>query len=479
MKRNNQLKYWGMFIFIAFLTGCGIPRVSPKNIDQNVPESYTNSGANDTTNFGQLNWHEFFQDQTLLALIDTALEHNQELKLMLLEIGISNNEISAKKGEYLPQLNVGVDGGVEKVGRYTSQGANDANTEIEPGKEMPEPLPDVTVGLFASWEIDIWHKLRNGKKAAVNRYLASVEGKNFMTTLLVSEIAVNYYELLALDQQYEMLDTYIAIQKNALKTVKIQKQAGEATELAVKKFEAEVLSTQSIQFDVRQKIVEVENRLNFFLGRFPQKVERNKTAFENGIPDIIHSGIPSQLLANRPDIRKAEYRLMAAKLDVKIAKAQFYPSLDLTAGVGLQAFNPAYFVQTPESMLYGLAGELTAPLLNRKKIKADYLNANNRQVQAVVSYEQTVLNAFIEVVNQLNAIDNLKNSTTLKSQEVEALSQSIGIASELFKSARADYMEVLLTQRDALDARFELIENKLNQYVSYVKLYQALGGGWK
>ncbi|MDX5417700.1 MAG: TolC family protein, partial [Hymenobacteraceae bacterium] len=168
----------------------------------------------------------------------------------------------------------------------------------------------------------------------------------------------------------------------------------------------------------------------------------------------------------------------AAKLDIQVAKAMFYPSVGIMAGIGYQAFNPG-FLLNPESLLYTLAGDLAAPLVNRNAIKANYYSANARQLQAVFNYERTILNAYIEVVNQLSRIDNLEKSYDLKFREVEALNQSVTISKDLFASARADYMEVLLTQREALEARFELIETKKEQMSALVNVYRALGGGWQ
>jgi len=191
------------------------------------------------------------------------------------------------------------------------------------------------------------------------------------------------------------------------------------------------------------------------------------------------AGLPSQLLANRPDIRRSELDLAASKLDVKVAKAQFYPSLGISAAIGYQAFNPSYLLRTPESLLYSIGGDLVAPLVNRNAIKAVYGSANAKQIQAVYNYERTILNAYIEVANQLSNIGNLEKSYNLKSQQVQKLSQSINISNDLFKSTRADYMEVLLTQRDALEAKFELVDTKKQQINARINAYQALGGGWQ
>jgi multidrug efflux system outer membrane protein len=463
---------------IAFTFSACAPSLVNKTADISaVPQRYTT--LQDTTNTAKIQWKDYFHDPYLNALIDTALSNNQELNITLQEIVVANNEVRARKGEYLPFVGVKGGAGVEKVGRYTSQGANDANTEIKPGTEFPEPLPDYMVGVVATWELDIWRKLRNAKKSALLQYLSTVEGKNFMVTNLIAEIANSYYELLALDNQLVNVRTNINILNDALVIVKLQKESARVTELAVRRFEAEVLKNESRQYYIQQHIVETENHINFLVGRYPQPVQRDYLTFNDLVPHTIQAGIPAQLLANRPDIRQAEMKLAAAKLDVQVAKARFYPSVGISAGIGFQAFNPSYLIRTPESLLYSLTGDLTAPLINRNAIKASYYSANAQQIQAVYRYEQTILNAYVEVSNQLSMITNLERSYDLKSRQVQALTESIDIANVLFRSARADYMEVLLTQREALESKFELIETKKQQMNAVVNMYQALGGGWK
>ena len=459
------------------MTAC-LPTLTQKSENRKMPKRYYAKQSLDTLNAAKIDWESYFNDPYLTALIDTALKNNQELNIVMQEISISKNEIRAKKGEYLPSIGLGAGAEIEKVGRYTRNGAVEHNLEIKNGKEFPEPLSDFSVGAYANWEIDIWKKLRNGKKAAVSRYLASVEGKNFMVTNLIAEIANSYYELLALDNELSIVEKNIAIQENALEIVRLQKQAAEVNELAVKRFEAQVLNTKSLQYGIQQEIIEAENQLNFLVGRFPQKVARSTNSFNSLIPNAVTVGLPAQMLDKRPDIKQAEMELAAAKLDVKIAKARFYPSLGISAGIGFQAFNPSYLLEAPESMIYSLVGDIAAPLINRSAIKASYNNASAKQLQAVFNYERTILNAYIEIANQLANIDNLSKSYDLKKEEVETLTASITIANNLFKSARADYMEVLLTQRESLESKFELVETKKQQMKTMVNVYKALGGGW-
>jgi len=476
MNKRKIYRYAVTAFVLLSLAACKSLNVPEKTENRSIPDAFS-AVSNDSLNSGKINWNDYFKDANLQNLIETAFKNNQELNITLQEIEISKNEIRARKGEYLPSVGIKAGIGVDKAARYTNIGAMEATTEIKPGKEMPEPLADFGIGLYADWEADIWGKLHNARKAAVNRYLATIEGQNFMKTNLVAEIAESYYELLALDNELEIVQQNIKIQNNAFEIVKLLKQSARSNELAVKRFQAQVLKTTALQYEIQQKIVETENQINFLVGRFPQHVDRNTSEFVNMVPEAVYTGLPADLLANRPDIKQAEMELTASKLDIKSAKARFYPSLGISAGVGYRAFNPS-FLFNPQSLLYSLAGDLAAPLVNRNAIKATYYNANAKQIQAVYKYEQTILKAYIEVANQLSKIDNLQNTYDLKTQEVDALTQSVTISNDLFKSARADYMEVLLTQREALEAKFELVETKMQQLKTTVAVYRALGGGW-
>lgn len=463
-----------VLLFTAGVVSCKIPMLTGKQENRSVPEFYRDS--KDTTSVAATPWRQYFTDPHLIALIDSALGNNQELNIALREIEVDKNEIQARKGEYLPFVNFGAVAGADKTGRYTWDGLSEEDLKANPDKG-PKHIGEFMLGATASWELDVWKKLRTAKKSAVLKYLSTIEGRNFMVTNIIAEISTSYYELLALDNLLDMVQQNIEIQKNALKVVHFQKEAAKVTELAVIRFEAQLLHTENLQYDIRQRIVETENRINFLVGRYPQPVSRNASGFNDMTIDPIHYGIPSQLLSRRPDIRQAELDLSAAKLDIQVARANFLPAIRLTSGLGFVAFNPLYILK-PESILYNMAGDLVAPLVNRNAIKATYSNANLKQVMAAFNYERSILNAYVEVVNELSKMDNFAKSFETKNREVEKLTQSIDISNKLFSSARADYMEVLLTQREALDSRIELIETRLKQLQVKVSLYRSLGGGW-
>ncbi|MCY1660640.1 TolC family protein [Chryseobacterium sp. SL1] len=481
MKIYNK-RYIAAIALSLVLAGCKAPMatVVKDEVKENIPQNFNQEDQGDANNnSGTTPWRQFFTDPNLVALIETALKNNQELMITLQEIEIAKSGVLAKKGRLTPNVSAGIGAGVSKVGRYTSEGAGDASTEIEPGKEVPDPLGNFEGGLTANWEIDIWKKLRTEKDAAVAHYLSTVEGKNFVLSNLIEEVADNYYELLALDNQLDIIQQYTKLQQRALEISKIQKEAAAATELAVKKFEAELAKSKATEYNIRQEITEKENEINALCGRFPQPIVRSKGDFMSMIPQTVYTGIPSQLLANRPDIKQAELELKSSKLDVEAARKEFYPSLEISATLGLEAFKPSYLVKLPESMAASLVGELAGPLINKSAIKANFQTADARQIQALYEYDKTILNAYLDVANLMSKVKNIDQYYKLKSEETQALEKSIDIANQLFKNSRADYLEVLLNQRDALDAKMELVEAKQKQLSTVVDIYKSLGGGWK
>lgn len=465
--------YSSIFIFL-FICSC-VPNLPDKiqKEEISIPKNFPDQKDQKQENIAQKNWKLFFKDENLVKLIEIALKNNQELNILNQEISIANNEVMARQGEYLPKLGLGAGYEYEKTSKFTSRGRNDENSGLA------EKLNNSQIGFNASWEVDIWKKLRNFAKSSYLEYLASIEGKKFATTLLVSEIANSYYELMALDNQLEIVEKYIKNLSNAQKAVEFQKIAGRSNSLSVKRFRAEVLKNKSQKYDLKQRITVTENHLNKLLGRLPQSIDRPSQKFTEITFSKIDLSIPSDLLNNRPDIKEASLKMEATKLNVKAVKTKFYPSLSIDASAGYASFNASHFLDTPEALFYNAAGNLTVPLLNRNAIKSQYFSANNEQIKAVYNYEKTFINAFTEVVNQLSAINNLEKSYALRLKQSDILTKSVNVSNALFKAARIDYLESLLTQRDFLEARIKLVEVKQKQLSAYVNLYKALGGGWR
>lgn len=324
------------------------------------------------TSSADTSWQAFFTDQQLRDLIELALLNNQELHIMEQEVAIANNDVTARRGEYFPKINAGAGYEAEKVGEYTSQGVSDDR------HDLPSVLRNREAGFYATWEVDIWKKLRNAKQSAYYRYLSTIEGRKFMVTYLVSEIASSYYKLMSLDQQLGIVKKYISTLERGQQVVEYQKEAARATSLAVKRYAAEVLKNKSRRYTLEQQIIVTENRLNALVGRFPQPIARDSKSFTQIMPQQVKTGVASELMDNRPDIQQAILDMQAADLDVSVAKARFYPSLSLDAGLGFQGFNSKYFLHSPESLFYSVAANLSAPVINRLAIEADYKSANSK-----------------------------------------------------------------------------------------------------
>ncbi|MBY0516382.1 MAG: TolC family protein [Bacteriovoracaceae bacterium] len=452
---------------ILLLQACAPSLPTTKNNSLPLPPSFPDANdASKEATTAEFKWNDFFHDEKLTSLIESALKNNQELHLMEQEVLIANNEIMSRQGEYLPKFKIGASGGIEKIERFSSEEAN-------------SPTKFGNAGFSMNWEIDIWKKLRNASKSAYLSYLGTIEARRFMVTNLVAEIANTYYELLALDNQLNIVDSYIEVLSQIRDMVTLQQSAARVTSLAVRRFEAEVFKNKSRKYSLEQQIIITQNKINTLLGRFPQQVKRESLTFAEQKFDKMHISVPSKLLEMRPDIKKASYDLEAAKLNVDVARARFYPSLSIDGAAGYENFNSKHFDNPVTTSFYGVAAGLSAPILNRKAIKADYFSANNKQIQALYNYELTLIKAFTEVTNQIKKIENLNKIYDLKVKQVTALTDAINVSNTLFRAARVDYIEALFTQRDALEAQIELIDIKKEQLTASVDLYRALGGGWR
>lgn len=464
--------------FIAALNGCGTLSTNLSIPEKEIPANFGNQ-KNTAGSIANINWREYFADTHLQKLIDTAVSNNIDLQMALQRIEVSRSSVKLANGALLPKVDLNIGAGIRKFGLYTMDGAGNASTEITPGQIVPENLPDYYVGLQSSWEIDIWGKLRNQRKSAVSHYLSSIEGANFVISNLVADVAIYYYELLALDNRRDIIKQNILKQQEALGVIKLQKEAGRANELAVQQFNAQLLNAQVLDKEVQQQIAETENKINFLLGRYPQPIQRVKEVLFKEIPQQISSGVPSQLLANRPDVREAEFQIEASKFDLKAAKAAFYPNFNITASFGFQAFNPEFLFMSPASIAYSVMGTLVAPLINRNSLEARFNTAKANQLTAMYNYQKTILTAYVEVANELSNIQNLQQINALKKQQSDVLKQSVDASNELFKYARASYLEVLIAQQSALQSNLELIDVIKRQRLSTIHIYKALGGGWR
>ena len=470
-KKNKVLNLAVVLATLLCMGACKTPQATI--LPKDTLKASLSSMSRDSSVTISPDWRDFFQDSVLRSLIDTALQNNHDLKITLQELAIAKSAITAKQGALLPSVSANVGAGISKVGRYTAEGAGNVGTELTPGRKIPTVIPDLAPTLQMDWTIDLWGKLNSDKKSAVERYLASEAGQRAIKSQLVADVAENYYALLALDYKLLVMQQYIALQKNAVRIARIQKEADADTQLAVEKFEAELAKAQSDEYVLRQSIIETENNLNLLLGRLPQPIARAKSDFlQLPMPATAHA-LSTQLLLQRPDVVQAEHALEAAKWDVETARKEFLPSLNLSAAVGLNAFNPKYLVKLPESLIFSALGSLTAPLINKKAIQANFSQADALQIEALYNYDKALMTAYIEMSTLQSKITNLKQLRQFKQKQDEALMRAVSAAQQLYLNNRATYLEVIDSERGQLDCKMELIDTKLQQLSTLIDMYRG------
>jgi NodT family efflux transporter outer membrane factor (OMF) lipoprotein len=464
-------------LFAAVLGACAPSLGTVPVRDLPLPAAFEGGGAGPSA--AAVDWRAYFSDDTLNALIAEALAGNLDLRIALQRIEIARAGARASTGALLPQVSAFTGGSLTRYGRYTPEGAGNASTEITRGRLTPNPVAEMAMGVQASWEADVWGRIRSLRGSARVQYLASVEGANVVITSLVAEVAIRYYELLALDHVRDFLRDTVARQTQALEMIRAQKEAGRANELAVQQFAAQLASTEALDAETVLQTREAENRLNVLLGRLPSPIKRAKDQLQRDVATTVATGVPSELLRNRPDIREAELHVEASRFDLVAARAAFYPSMTITADAGYRAFNPRFLLSTPESFVGSITGGLIGPLVNRRGIEAEFAAAKAMQVQAMYQYQSVVLTSFAEVATGLAALEQFAHVVALRRRKKAAVAGTVDAADALFRAGKANYFEVLLAQQNTVEAEIDLIEALRDQHVASVRIYKALGGGWR
>ncbi len=473
----------GMVASMAIVTSCktmapqAMPEIKP------LPAQYPGADTLTKSDTLQLSFDQFFKDKNLQVFIDSAMKHNTDLQIALQRIIKAEARLMARKGALGPNVSAVVSGAADRYGDYTLNGIGNFDTNLSPNLSKDQKIPvspttDMFVGLRSDWEIDIWGKLKSLRKAALAEALATREAKQFVVTNLIAELTEKYYSLLSLDAELGIVQKNIRLQEQALDIVKAQKEGGRANELAVQQFAAQLLNTRSIAYNLRQDRIATENEMNALAGNYPQYIKRDTSLFEvpNSIP--LFSGVPAALLSNRPDIRQLELELLAASENVKAARKSFLPSLVISPYIAFNAFTPALLFRGA-SGAYGLLGGITAPLLQQKRLRADYTIANAENRETVYRYQQTLLDAYSEVTTNMSAVKNRQLGYLLKKKEVMQLQEAVSTSHELYQSGYASYLEVITAQKNTLDAELEMVRKKKDIYTAAVNLYRALGGGWR
>lgn len=463
---------------LALLTSCKAPALTPEEKIV-LPESYDGC-QQDTASIASIAWEDFFPDQYLKNYIQEALNGNHNLQQTIEQVAIARAQLKGSRGKLLPDVTLGIGAGVERFGEYTMDGVGNSTTntpDLPAGKHIPDPYKDLSLGLNFQWEIDILGKLNDKRRAAASRWMKSVEAERLNRTILISEVAIQYYNLIGLDRKERILSKAIEkSQESYLLTSELMKE-GEVSRLSVDQFLSRRLKLEEMQLDVRQQIANAERAFALLLGRLPFEIERSSFDEVSTYSFPTEAGIPVQLIQNRPDIRAAELELMACKADVSAARKAFFPSLSIGGSGGFNAFNLEQWFASPASMVYNLAAGITAPIFRQNEIRMLWNESKSRQQIALLDYHYTVLHAYQEVTGLITSTQTLLQRKALKQEESSIHHRSIDNANELFKTGFVGYLDVLSADERYLNCELERVEVNIHYCQLHTLLYRALGGG--
>jgi NodT family efflux transporter outer membrane factor (OMF) lipoprotein len=479
---TNKIKY--SFISLALLAAlpaCKIPRVATLPPATRLPEAY--GATADTGNIALRAREIFFTDPHLQHVIADVLKGNPDVQIALQRIQIAGAHLRMSRGAFLPAVYGLAQASGTRYGEHTMEGVGNFDTNLSPNIDKDQRIntgitPDLWLGIGASWEVGLWGKLKNRKRAAQQRFWATEAAQRWVVSTLVSQAATAYYELVALDKEAAILKENIGLQEHALEIVKAQKEGGRATELAVIQFEAQLLETRSAQYVNQQRRTELGNLLNRLAGRYTGEIARKSDWPSEAFDRRLEAGIPAQLLEHRPDIREASLALEASRADARAARAAFFPSLNISLYAALNSFNPAAFLSLG-SLGTQILGGLTAPIFQRHEIRSRFRIANAEQEQAFHQYQQRALIAYNEVADRMAELKNTRQALRLKQEQVTGLERGVTVANDLYLNGYANYLEIISAQKSKLQAQLDLINMQRQMVISMVGLYRAAGGGWQ
>lgn len=488
MRINNIILFIKILICSLLIFGCKVGQ-KYQTPDLHLPSEFRGAiefkGIESDSSFATIIWNEVFNDQDLIALIDTALKNNFDMRIALKNIEIASRNLRINKLEYLPSIEANI-GTINK--QYRSEdfyGSPSSKWYAENGKEPPKSLStyqsQFATGLAFSWELDVWGRIAQQGDILKSDWLDSKESKHAIKSQLIADIASGYFNLLGLDAQIEVARQNLKLNDSTLRMIQLQFEAGEITALALQQTESQKLVAASLIPELEKQIIVQENALRLLIGEMPDAIVRRKSLNDSLInySDKISLGAPLEIIRNRPDIRKAEYNLISANAEMNISQIMRYPQLSLSGVFGVNSMLPKNWFNIPGALLGGVVGELSAPIFKNKKLKNKYEISKIEREKAELALQQQVLEAVSEVSNTINTITKQSEQLILTEKRVENSQLAVKNASLLFKSGYATYLEVITAQSNALKSDLDLVSLKQKQLSSFISLYRALGGGWK
>ncbi|QGK74281.1 efflux transporter outer membrane subunit [Flavobacterium sp. SLB02] len=421
-----------------------------------------------------LPWKSFFTDPVLQNIIDDVLQRNHDMAMALKSIQINEEYLKESKVAWLPSVSAGIGTSRNYFSDNSLNGGNGFNLSNTIGTKKVE---DYTLNAGVSWEIDIWGKVKKQKKAVLNEWLQSIEARKALQTRLIASAASSYYTLLMLDEQLAIARKNLALSDNTVKLIRIQFENGEATALALQQAEVQYKSTEAIIPDLEQERFIQENALNVLMGNQPDQIVLSESKTNFRTPEQLTSGVPASLMSNRPDVRQKEFELRAASARIGVAQAGLYPALNITAVGGLNSFQSSNWLNIPGSLFGTLAGGLTEPIFNKRKLRTAFNVSKITYEQKAEEFRKTVLQATKEVSDAMFKTEKLKEKITIEASKNELLQTAVTNADLLFTNGQANYLEVILVEQNLIENELKLSDLKRQQALAYIEFYRALGGG--
>lgn len=466
MKRNTIYKLIFVPVLLVSLQSCFVARDYQRPEVVNEDYFRTDQLPEDSITMAEVSWRTLFSDPVLIGHIEQGLENNLDIRIALQQIIAANAYYQQGKAGFLPTIGA--------TGQVSHQ---EMSSNGQMGALYGGGISQFELSANASWEADIWGKIRSHKRASEAAYLQSVAAHKAVKTQLIASIATVYYQLVALDEQISITEQSIANRESSLETTKALKEAGYLTEVGVKQTEAQIYDAQGILLDLKTNIKLLENTMAILLGEAPQAIARGSLE-EQVIDQEIKIGFPIQLLRNRPDVITAEFGLINAFEMTNVARSDFYPSLRISATGGFQSLEIDQLLNA-NSLFASLVGSLTQPILNGRRIRTQYEVAQAQQEQAFLNFRKAILNASREVSDALYTYEAAEERIGIKTLQYQAYDTATIYSEELLNNGMVNYLEVLTARENALYAQLDLINAHFTQLSAIVELYKALGGGWQ
>ncbi len=466
MKQNFKISILSVGVLLISLAGC-VTQQYKQPAELKTANLYREVTNSDTVTIADLPAATLFTDTKLQALIAEGIAQNLDLKSALERMKMAEANLGLSKTAFLPSLNLDLSAAKNKQSQAASNFPAGTNLNSEVFKAQ----------LSTAWEIDIWGKLGSAKRSALASYLQTDAAKRAIQTQLISNIATNYYTLLALDQQLKITQQTLENRIKSVETVKALKEAGILTGAAVVQSEANRYAAEVTVPDLKRSIRETENALGVLLGKTSGAIDRSNLDEQREYQNL-QVGVSTQLLKNRPDVQQSELAFRVAFENTNMAKTYFYPALTITANGGLSALKLQNIFDN--SIFYNLVGGLTQPIFNKGLNKARLTSAKAAQQESFYGFQKSLLIAGTEVSNSLYAYQTALEKETARAKQIAALEKAVDYTKELLKySSATNYTDVLTSEQSLLTAELNAVNDKLQKLQAVVNLYRALGGGWK